>query len=463
MLNLALDKVERGEIKRLMVFMPPGHAKSTYASKAFPARYLGKHPDHQIIAGSHTRGLAKAFGRGVRHILKSREWSFGDVTLSADSSGDGEWRTNKDGGYFAVGAGGGVHGRRANGVIIDDPYRNRKDADSKTIREAVLQWYKIDLRTRLKPDGWIILIQTRWRPDDVSGSILPKTWSGETGWVTSTEGERWYVLCLPAIAEKNDPLGRKVGEPLWPEYYRHDLLMAQKGAMSARDWDALYQQKPKPDEGAIIKIGWWNPWGDREIALYGKVPRCDIRMLSVDTAYTEKEEGSYSAVTLWGRWRDEKRRPNVILLYAWRDRLELPDLVVKLQDLIGRFKPSRIVIENKAAGLPAMQELRRRLTACPIVAFDPRAWGDKVARGYAVQGVFESGAVWTLDRAWAGMVIEECAEFPRGENNDLYDTVTQALLHLRMNRTALRLDETDERYEAKLRPKAPKKPLYGVD
>jgi hypothetical protein len=208
--------------------------------------------------------------------------------------------------------GGKVHGRRADGIIIDDPIGSRADADSKLTREAVWQWYKTDLRTRMKPGGFIILIQTRWHTDDLAGRLLPKTYDGRTGWVTSTEGEKWCVVNLPALAEKNDPLGRKPGEALWPEWWTQARMEAERRAQTARNWAALYQQRPVLEEGGIFKEKWWRIWQPPQD------PKCDIRLMSVDTAYTDKTQGDFSAVTIWGRFRDEKQQVNLILRYAGR-------------------------------------------------------------------------------------------------------------------------------------------------
>ena len=168
--NSKLEAVERGEIKRLMLFEPPGHAKSTYASICLPAWYLGRNPDHSVIAASHTATLVERFGRKVRNQFNSPDWPFPDVALAADLRAAGQWETTEGGDYFAVGVGGAVTGRRADLGIIDDPIKGRKDADSITVRENLWDWYRADFHTRLKPDAAIILIQTRWHEDDLANT-----------------------------------------------------------------------------------------------------------------------------------------------------------------------------------------------------------------------------------------------------------------------------------------------------
>jgi hypothetical protein len=238
-----LERVAAGGIQRLMLFEPPGHAKSTYASILYPGYYVGRNPDKQLIAASHTKDLAAQFGRKVRNLFGADEWPFA-VQLAEDSQAADQWSTGKGGGYYAVGVVGKVHGRRADGIIIDDPIGSRADADSKLTREAVWQWYKTDLRTRMKPGGFIILIQTRWHTDDLAGRLLPKTYDGRTGWVTSTEGEKWCVVNLPALAEKNDPLGRKPGEALWPEWWTQARMEAERRAQTARNWGGALPAAP---------------------------------------------------------------------------------------------------------------------------------------------------------------------------------------------------------------------------
>jgi predicted phage terminase large subunit-like protein len=421
----------------------------------YPRYFIGRNPQKQLIAASHTEDLASQFGRRVRNLFGAAEWPF-QVELATDSQAAGQWSTVSGGGYYAVGVGGAVHGRRADGIIIDDPMKGRADADSKIKREAVWQWYKTDLRTRLKPLGFVILIMTRWHTDDLAGRLLPKNYNGATGWVTSTEGEQWYVVNLPALAEKGDPLGREPGEPLWPDWWTLKMLEDERRAQTSRNWAALYQQRPVLEEGGIFKEKWWQLWEDDH------VPKCDIRLMSVDTAYTDKTQGDYSAVTIWGRFRDDKQQINLILLYAWKGQLETPDLIPELEKMARKHRPTRILIENKAAGLPVLQELRRRLPDWSITAFEPSRYGEKIARAYAVQGVLESKIVWVPDRKFAEMVVDECSAFPHGEHDDLVDTVSQAFLHLRTAGVITRPDEVDEELLRAMDPKrTQKRALYG--
>src|SRR6185437_7783738 len=209
-----LEAVESGKIARLMVFMPPGSAKSTYASILFPPWFLGRNPGLSVIGASHAGELAERFGRRVRNLVGSGEFRrvFG-FGLSGDNAAAGRWETAKGGEYYAVGVDASVTGRRADLGIIDDPVKGRAEADSESIRQRTWDWYKADFWPRLKPGGRIVLIQTRWHVDDLAGRLLEEAEHG---------GERWEVLSLPAEARADDPLGRAVGAPLWPEWFTAD-------------------------------------------------------------------------------------------------------------------------------------------------------------------------------------------------------------------------------------------------
>jgi hypothetical protein len=245
-----LEAVTRGDIDRLAIFMPPGAAKSTYASILFTPWYLGNFPDHCIIAASHTAELAEKWGRRVRNLLAEHNIVLG-ANLALDSQAAGRWETASGGEYFAAGVGGAIAGRRADLVVIDDPVRSREDADSELIRDKTWDWYKSDLYTRLKPGGRIVLIQTRWHEDDLAGRLLEDMAAG---------GDKWDIISLPALAESNDPLGRRPGEPLWPEWENSDELARKRRTVGPRDWTALYQQRPAPEEGDYFKAEWLKPY-----------------------------------------------------------------------------------------------------------------------------------------------------------------------------------------------------------
>ena len=225
-----LQDVAEGRIKRLMVFMPPGSAKSTYTSVNFPSWYLGAFAGQKLISASYETGLATQFGRKVRNLTEQDEYKrvFPDAGLTHDSKAKGEWELQNESSYYACGVGAGVTGRRGDGGIIDDPVKGRKEAESETVRQSTWDWYESDFMTRLKPDAWQVIIQTRWHQDDLSGRILPDDWDGENGWVDCGDHGNWFVVCIPAEARANDPLGRAEGEWLWPEWFTPDFWEATK-------------------------------------------------------------------------------------------------------------------------------------------------------------------------------------------------------------------------------------------
>ena len=402
-----------------MVLMPPGSAKSTYASVLFPAWFLAQHPRAAIIAASHTAELAERFGRRVRNMIGEHA-NFLGYGLSADSTAAGRWDTNQGGEFFAAGVGGAVTGRRADLAIIDDPVKSREEADSIRFRDRAWDWFRADLMTRLKPGAKIVLIQTRWHQDDLAGRLL------------RAEASRWSVLRLPALAGADDPMGREPGEPLWPTWEGEEALADKRKTIGERDWSALFQQQPTVEGGQIIRAEWWQSWTK-------PVGTPDFVLISVDPAYTKADENDPSACTVWHVTTADDGRQCLLLRYAWAKRLEFPELVTEIIETWEHFAPKgipcRILVEAKASGLSVVQEMRRRIDTIPV--WEAKVKGDKVARAYACQTTFEAGKVFALAsvegefRPWAASVIEECAAFPSGEHDDQMDTVSQAVRHVR--------------------------------
>lgn len=453
----ALEKVDRGEIKRLMILAPPGSAKSTYASVLFPAWQMGRHPTKDIICASQTQELADRFGRRARNLVASQTHRdvFGNG-LAKDQRAAGQWTTERGGEYFATGVQP-FAGRRADGAITDDLIRGRKDADSFTVRNSAWEWVLGDLRPRLKPNAWWVYITTRWHEDDPAGRILPEKWDGHSGWVTARDGEKWYVLSLVAVVEtaeeaEHDPLGREIGEIIWPEWFTPEMLAQEKRSQGPRNWNALYQQKPKPDEGAILKRQWWLKWP------HPTPPKCDYVISVYDTAFEEGEENDYTARTTWGIFWLEKPPPAdppakvaslvrrkkglpppppiptgqwcCILLERYKGKVEFPELRKLAKEHYEKFQPDAVLVEKKASGHSLIQELRRN--KIPVRAL--KADRSKLARAHAASVVPQQGCVWYMDRPWALEVIDECARatFIKGDpGNDTGDTCVYAWLHLR--------------------------------
>jgi len=460
-----LEAVERGDITRLMVFMPPRAGKSTYCSSLYPAWYLGKHTRQHIVQGSYNDDLASRFGKMARRAFASDvHRAVFNVELARDSRAAGSWETDQGGEYRAFGMSAGITGRPANGAILDDLIAGRAEADSETVRASTWDKYIGDVWTRLEKatdtgrPGWIVYVATRWHEDDPAGRILPKEALGKSGWFTAKDGEKWYVLCLTAVIEtpeeeRNDPLGRKIGERIWPEWFPEGHFEQVKRTQGSRNWNSLYQQKPRPDEGAILKKQHWRKWPSP------KPPKCEYVISVYDTAFEEGEENDFTARTTWGIFYHEDpptepvapRKPGepyrkplppgrycAVLLERFKDRVEFPELRRLAKQHYDEFRPDRVLIEKKSSGHSLLQELRRNQV--PVAAL--KADASKLARAHAASPVLEDGCVFVMCNRhgqildWAQDVIDDCASatFQKGSpGNDLGDTCVYAWLHLRNN------------------------------
>ena len=410
-----LEEVERGNIKRLAIFMPPRHGKSQLTSQFFPAWYLGRNPSKFVIATTYAQDLADDFGRSVRNQIQDEDYNriFNDCTLSKDSSSVRRFHTTGSGVYYAVGAGGAITGRGAHLLLIDDPIKGREDADSDAMRSNLIDWYRSTAYSRLMPGGSIILIQTRWHEDDLAGWILRET-----------SHEPWEVIELPAVLDEKASkiLKRPKGQALWPEAYDKKRLEEIKKTAGSREWNSLYMQRPSAEEGNILKRYWWKEWKE------DNPPECNYILQSWDTAYTVKSTSDYSAVTTWGIFENNGIQ-NAILLSARRERWEFPELKSEAIKLYNEFRPDVVLIEAKASGWSLIQELQR--AGIPITPFNPKK-ADKKTRAHSVTPLFESGRVWyPSSKYWAEDVINQCAQFPSSNYDDLVDSTTQALMRLR--------------------------------
>ena len=566
-----LEKVESGEIKRLMIFQPPRSGKSMLVSEYFPAWFLGRNPDKRVVAASYGQELASDFGRKVRNQISDPVYGeiFPEVGLSGDSAAADKFDLNPphQGGYVAVGVGGALTGRGAhcltedtqiftdhglfligslyknlaeyefkalsynhqenklefkyifaaklsytdelieitlyneirinatpehlfccfvrescassikteyvfakdlsissvlvgfdfapvtiknikaiycndrdvydiqvvdnhnffaNGVlvhnclIIDDPIKGREDSDSEAHQRRLKDWYTAVAYTRLMDDGAIIICQTRWNVNDLSGWLLKEH-----------KHENWTVLNLPAINDQ--------GEALWPEKYPLDVLHKIKKTLPERDWQALYQQKPFVEEGNIYKRQWWKMWPD------GKpLPECVFIIQSYDTAFSDKErkQSSYSArVTLGVFKRESDDYHNVIVLERWKDRVEYPELRRGALEAHQDYAPDKVIIENKASGRSLIQDLRR--AGLPLATYTPEK--DKITRAYAAQSLLENGRCYYPARQWAEEFIGELARFPNPEDDDVADAFSQAIIWLQNSFLVAHSDDAKRR------------------
>jgi predicted phage terminase large subunit-like protein len=404
-----LEAVERGEIKRLMISLPPRHGKSVITSSIFPAWVLGRHPDYHVIFATYGQELSDDFGRRVRNFIADpvHQAIFPNCRLSEDSTAAHRFNTTAGGAYFAVGRGGPITGRGTDLLLIDDPIKDREEANSETIRRALHEWYRSVAYTRLMPGGAIIIIQTRWHEDDLAGWLLREHAS-----------ENWDVLRLPAIAERDDGF-RKEGEALWPERFPLLELERIRMAIGGRAWASMYQQRPAAADGVIFKRGWWQFFPPPLTVELNQIVQ------SWDTAFKKGTENDFSVCTTWGVTGN-----GYYLLHLWRERVEFPELKRVLASLAEQWKPNAILVEDKASGQSLIQELKLS-TALPLILV--KVDSDKQTRAQAVTPLMETGKVFLPESApWVSGYVEEMACFPNGIHDDVVDATTQALNYLRV-------------------------------
>ena len=365
-------------------------------------------------------------------MVNSPEYAniFPDTKLSEDKKGAGSWTTTLGGKYYAVGTGGALAGRGANLLVIDDPHSEQDlKSGSKLPFEQAWSWYQTGPRQRLMWGGAIIVVMTRWGQLDLTAKLIEYQ-------TANPDADQWEVVEFPAILPS--------GKALWPEKWPVEELLKTKATLQPRYWNAQYQQEPTSDSVALIKRDMWRVWEEED------PPNCEFIIQSWDTAHDTKTSSDYSACTTWGVWYNEQENnsPHVILLDAFKDRMEFPELKKVALDHYNDWKPDAFVVEKKAAGAPLIQELRNM--GIPVQEFSPSRGNDKMVRVNAVADLFASGKVWAPNTRWAQEVIEEIAAFPVGANDDYVDTTTQALLRFRQGRfISTDLDEVEPRKQFK--------------
>lgn len=428
------EDIANGVTKRVIINMPPRHTKSEFASYLLPSWFLGKYPEKKVIQCSNTAELAVGFGRKVRNLVGSEQYSrvFPNVSLRQDSKAAGRWATSGGGEYFAIGVGGTVTGKGADLLIIDDPHSEQEAAlGDPTVYDRVYEWYTSGPRQRLQPGGSIVIVMTRWGDRDLTGRVIKDA-------LNRDKGEEWEIIELPAIMPS--------GKPLWPEFWPIDQLEALRDELPISKWNAQYQQSPTGEEGAIVKREWWKIW-DKE-----DPPSCHFIIQSWDTAFTKSERSDFSACVTLGIFYlgENTQDPHIILLDALQKRMEFPELKDKALSHYRYWEPDTLLIEAKAAGAPLVFELRTM--GIPVTEYTPsrgtrQVSNDKFARLNSVTDLFRSGKVWCPETRWAQEVVEQMASFPNAEHDDLLDATVQALLRFRQG-GFLRL-ESDEREELK--------------
>lgn len=410
-----LQKVADGKISRLMGLMPPGSAKSTYTSVVFPTWHMGRFPGEPVIVASYGSDLPRKFGRRARSIVKQPRYNrIFSTGLSPESSAADEWALTNGSEFMGVGFLAGVTGNRARGLIWDDPIKGREQADSQTIRDRTYEAYFDDLLTRKKPGGWEIGITTRWHEDDPAGRILPEGYNGESGWIDCRDGNRWFVVSLPAEAERDDDiLGRKAGERLWPEWFGPDHFAPFK--LNARSWNSLYQQRPAPEEGDYFKLDWLLP--------YTKMPDRDTMRIYGASDYAVTDNGGdYTVHIVVGIDPQGK----MYLLDLWREQTDASVWVDSFCDLVLKWKPMGWAEETgqiKAGVGPFLtRRMREREAYVAREAFPTK--GDKAIRAQSIRGRMANDGLYVpKDAPWYPAFEAELMSFNAGVHDDQVDAL----------------------------------------
>jgi predicted phage terminase large subunit-like protein len=426
--ELLADQLQQwyeGKIKRLIVEMPPGHAKSEYCSKLLPSWLLGKEPDENVIATSYSEDLVKSFKNSVTENISDERYCkiFPETRIDTSPNlAEGESAINnalefrvikKEGGYKCAGVGGSLTGRRAKFLILDDPFKNDKEADSAQLRQDRWNWFSTVFLTRMKgDDSRVLIVTTRWHKDDIVGRIEKEKLEG------------WTYLRLPAImtkdflAEAHDEDPRGEGQVLWPQMHSPELINEFKKTQGSRKFAAVYQQQPTVPEGSIIKRNW--------LKFYKVAPAHFDRMIqSWDCAFKDAETSDFVVGGVWA-----KKGGDFYLLTRIRERLDLPATLQAVESMTARFpKARKKVVEGKANGPAVISSLKKKISG--LVEYNPTE--SKVSRLNSVSPFFEAGNVYLPDRSiapWIDEFIEELIEFPNGSHDDQVDFTSQALIEL---------------------------------
>lgn len=426
------ERLDSGVTRRAMVFMPPGSAKSTYASVVFPSWSMGRRKRRNVILGTYASDLARKMGRRMRSII--RQPVFHDIFgcgLDPESRAADEFALTNGNEFMGGGLLSGITGNRADGFVVDDPIKNRQDADSETIRQRTYDEFEDTVRTRLKPNGWVLMILTRWHEDDLAGRILPDGWDGESGVFLCKDGLEWEVLCIQAEAEANDPLGRAPGEMLWPEWFGLDPDFWTAAKRNSRTWSALYQQRPSPADGTFFQREWFRRYRPADIE--GLSLR---KYLTSDHAPTDGDDSDPNVCRVWGV--DQSR--NLYLLDGFSHRATMD---VTADRIVGNLKD-----QQRDPGRPAMEGLIRKHKPFAWFPEDDNNWksvagfirrrmreegvmtriepisphgGDKAAKAQSFQGMAAMGRVFIPVGPEGDAIIDQFVKFPAAAHDEEVD------------------------------------------
>jgi predicted phage terminase large subunit-like protein len=408
-----LNQVSDGKVKRLLVLMPPGSAKSTYTSIIFPVWWFMQHPRSSVISASHTAALVEHFSHRIQALIDEHRQRIGFDLLTDDRTA-AHWQTSAGGEYFAVGVRGAITGRRADLAIIDDPIKSMGEADSPKHRQHVWDWYTAELMTRLKPDARVVIVMTRWHEQDLGGQLIARS------------SEDWRVLRLPAIAEDQDPIGRPSGAPLWPEWETLDALHKKQTVVGSRIWSALFQQSPHPSTGRLFKVGELRsvleqpsprPSSERGVRAWDLAATPDSAHHDPDWTVGLKlvvdEEGRYlvdHVVRIRGNYR------------------AVQDVVVSTARSDGYSVVISLPIDPGQAGKSQIAQLSSLLAGHRI--YTSREQGSKLSRALPVAAQIEAGNVAIRIGPWNQAFIDELITFPQGTKDDQVDALSRAFMTL---------------------------------
>jgi predicted phage terminase large subunit-like protein len=396
-----LETITNGTAKRLMIFMPPRHSKSETVTIRYVAWRLLSDPAMRVIIGCYNQKLANRFSKRIRRILEDNN------ALSETSRAADEWETVAGGGLKAVGAGAGITGFGADLVVIDDPVKNRAEAESTRRRDNAWDWYSDDIYTRLEPDAPVILIQTRWHEDDLAGRLIEQMTGG---------GEQWQIVKLPAFACVDDPLGRPIGEPLWPERFNAEHLERIKAQQGSYSFSALYQQEPMPADDGLFQRKWFAHVVDRAPAGLRWVRGYDLAISTKDTA--DRTASFRCAIDADG---------NLYIADGFAGRIDFPEQRRYVLDRLNREKETIHCVESALHGTALVQDIRSTAprNAGRLTAVRPSK--DKVTRALRWSPIAESGKVRLVKGAWVNAFIDEACTFPAGTHDDQIDAVSIAV------------------------------------
>lgn len=388
----------------IVLSIPPRHSKSMTITETLPSYYLGHFPNDRVIEGSYSTTFAQKFGKKNKSKLSRHGKELFDVELSKESNSATDWDLEGyRGGMISRGILAGVTGEGADLMIIDDPIKNREEADSEVYREKLWNEWVDSFSTRLHPGAIVIVIMTRWHEDDLVGRLL----NAEYGDVLP-----WKVINLPLEAEEEDLLGREKGEPLWPERYGYDFIEQRKKYKSS--FNSLYQGRPTSQEGNVIKRAWWK--------YYEVLPQMAMKIMSVDATFKDGDDNDFVSIQVWG-----KSGVKAYLIDRLKARMDFPATLQAIQNMRAKHSDVRgIFIEDKANGPAIISMLSNKLPGIIPVRPD----GGKVARVNAITPYLEAGNVYIPRTDWIHDFVEECASFPNGKHDDDVDSMSQALNRL---------------------------------